>query len=73
LHAPYVITKPLHHSQKVIEENERGLTIELALQINFELEKEILGFGDGVEVLAPLKLRKVIQGRLSRALKYYQS
>jgi predicted DNA-binding transcriptional regulator YafY len=58
--APYVLTKPLHHSQKVVRESEKGVEINLKVKLNYELEREILGFGAGVEVLAPERLRKKI-------------
>ena len=44
--APYVLTKPLHPSQQLIEERDKGIIISIKVQINFELEREILGFGD---------------------------
>ncbi len=71
IHAPYVRTKPLHHSQQIIEQNHLGLTVELRLQLNFELEKEILSFGEGVEVLAPLRLRRTMGNRLKAAAQVY--
>lgn len=73
LHAPYVETKPLHHSQEVVERLENGIIIQLRVQLNFELEKEILGFGDGMYVLEPEKLRKNIQFRLRAGLAHYEA
>lgn len=70
-HAPYVITKPLHHSQQLLEDRSDGCLVSIKVQINFELEKEILGFGDGVTVLAPLALRKRIAWRLKESIKAY--
>jgi predicted DNA-binding transcriptional regulator YafY len=70
-HAQYVITKPLHHSQRIIEKDKEGVTIELKVQHNFELEKEILGLGDGVRVMAPGRLRRAIYSRLRRAAGHY--
>ncbi len=72
-HAQYVITKPLHHSQKVISKDNNGITLEIEVQINFELEKEILGLGDGVVVLAPQRLKRNITGRLKKALSRYSA
>ena len=40
--APYVLTKPFHHSQKEVGRDHYGVTISLKVQHNFELEKEIL-------------------------------
>jgi predicted DNA-binding transcriptional regulator YafY len=69
--APYVLTKPLHHSQKVIAENENGVEISIKVKLNFELEREILGFGDGVKVLAPEGLKKRIATILKNASSKY--
>jgi len=40
--------------------------------LNFELEREILGFGECVKVLAPRKLVAQIKRRLQDASKNYQ-
>jgi predicted DNA-binding transcriptional regulator YafY len=61
--APYIITKPLHGSQKDYE-HENGLLVKLKLIPNFELEQLILSFGERVEVLSPLSLRNRISDRL---------
>jgi predicted DNA-binding transcriptional regulator YafY len=71
LHAPYVETKPLHHSQQVKERTADGIIIQLIVQHNFELEKEILGFGEGMRVLQPERLRRVIRQRLQAGLDGY--
>ena len=57
--APYVLTKPLHHTQSVLEQFKDGsLTLSLELIHNLELEHMILGFGHHIEVLSPMILRK---------------
>ncbi|MBX7241141.1 MAG: WYL domain-containing protein [Bacteroidia bacterium] len=71
-HAPYIETKPIHHSQKVVENTDSGVIIELTVQLNFELEKEILSFGEGVTVLEPASLRKQIRARLEKSLNMYK-
>jgi predicted DNA-binding transcriptional regulator YafY len=71
-HAPYVLTKPIHHSQKLVEEREDGIVIELKVQHNFEIEKEILGFGEGMTVLEPKKLREALKKRIKNALNQYE-
>ncbi|WP_169818143.1 WYL domain-containing protein [Rufibacter ruber] len=70
--APYVLTKPLHHSQRVLERTGNGLIIQLQVQPNFELEREILGFGDCVKVLKPERLRRRIQEKMSNAAELYE-
>ncbi|GAB3794199.1 WYL domain-containing protein [Spirosoma humi] len=72
LHAPYVETKPLHQSQQVLERRHDGIVIQLTVQHNFELEKEILGFGDGMRVLEPERLRHNIQKRLQAGADSYK-
>eukprot|EP01132_Coremiostelium_polycephalum_P011667 gene11667-14286_t len=47
--APYILTKPLHHSQQILKEDELGLIIRIDVILNFELEREILGFGECME------------------------
>ncbi|WP_336516373.1 WYL domain-containing protein [Pollutibacter soli] len=63
--APYVLTKPLHSSQTIIKEDAAGIIIRLDVTLNFELDREILGFGEGIMVLAP----KILQNRIARKLK----
>ncbi|MBX2841050.1 MAG: WYL domain-containing protein, partial [Flammeovirgaceae bacterium] len=72
-HAPYVITKPLHPSQEVVNNDYYGVTISLEVQHNFELEKDILAFGDGVKVLAPNRLKRAVKDRLVGAVDLYQT
>jgi predicted DNA-binding transcriptional regulator YafY len=72
-HAPYVLTKPLHHSQELIEKDHYGVTIALKVQHNFELEKAILGFGEGVKVLAPDRLRRKIKERINANIDLYNT
>ncbi len=62
--APYVLTKPLHHTQQVINEDENGLIVRIDVIPNFELEREILGFGENIEVLGPRNLKKAINQRI---------
>lgn len=72
-HAPYVLTKPFHSSQKEIDRDAFGVTISLDVQHNFELEKEILGLGDGCKVLSPPRLRRNIKDRLQYGLDLYNT
>lgn len=69
--APYVETKPLHHSQQVLERTKDGIVIQLLVQHNFELEREILSFCEGITVLEPERLRRTIQRRLGTGAANY--
>lgn len=70
-HIPYLITKPLHHTQKLLKEEKDGTLISINVILNFELEREILGLGDYVTVLAPRILVKKIKQRIADSLKLY--
>jgi predicted DNA-binding transcriptional regulator YafY len=52
-HAPYIKTKPIHASQKIVEEVKGGTHFSIELIPNFELERELIGFGDGIKILSP--------------------
>jgi predicted DNA-binding transcriptional regulator YafY len=71
-HAPYIITKPIHHSQKVLKKEGDGTIFSIDVIWNFELEREILGFGEQLRVLAPKRLAGKIQARLKNTISKYQ-
>ncbi|MEM8567154.1 MAG: WYL domain-containing protein [Bacteroidota bacterium] len=71
--APYVLTKPIHQSQQLVEKNDEGIIISIHVQPNFELEREILGFGDSMKVISPPRLRSRIKERLNHAIDLYQT
>jgi predicted DNA-binding transcriptional regulator YafY len=54
--APYIITKPIHPSQKMEEKLSDGVIFSITVIPNFELERELLGFGNGLKVLSPESL-----------------
>lgn len=70
-HAPYVKTKPFHHSQEIIKEDENGTVFKICVQLNFELERLILGMGECITVLKPDKLKKRIYKSLTEAVQNY--
>ncbi len=71
-HAPYVLTKPLHHSQTLLKEDEQGVIVRIDVVLNFELEREILGFGECIKVLAPRLLASRIRKRFEKSVARYQ-
>ncbi len=71
--APYVITKPIHTSQTLLSRNEDGsITISLCVHHNYEIERLILGFGPGMTILKPTRLRRRIKSELRKALEQYE-
>lgn len=70
-HAPYVLTKPIHHSQKLLKQDESGIMIRIDVVLNFELERELLGFGECMKVLAPRLLVTKLKKRVAAAAHNY--
>jgi predicted DNA-binding transcriptional regulator YafY len=70
--APYVITKPLHHSQQMLRTEDDGMIFSIRVTWNFELERELLGFGEQIEVLSPKRLRNKIRYRIMEMQRKYQ-
>ncbi len=71
--APYVITKPLHHTQKLLKEVPDGKIFSIRVILNFELERELLGFGSKIRVFGPRILVKQIKEQLRKTLDNYTS
>lgn len=70
-HAPYMVTKPMHPSQKILKEDVDGTIFSISVIWNFELEREILGYADFIKVLSPKRLAGKIIGRSKRAAAQY--
>lgn len=71
-HAPYIITKPLHSSQKLIHVDAGGRIFSIRVVPNFELERELLGFGGKIKVLGPRILVKKMKDELKKMQAYYK-
>ena len=72
--APYIETKPIHHSQFVVERCEDGSAIfEICACENYELEKTLLEFGEDIKVLSPKPLVDRIRKRLKAAAEQYEA
>ncbi|MDG4945758.1 WYL domain-containing protein [Weeksellaceae bacterium KMM 9713] len=61
--APYILTKPLHQSQK-FKWVEDGLEVRIKVIPNYELEKLVLSFGEDVLVVSPSTFRQKIENRI---------
>ncbi len=69
--APYILTKPLHGSQKKLKEDESGVQISLEVIPNRELLQLIYSFGDDVTVIAPKDLAEKVRLTQSRSVNTY--
>jgi predicted DNA-binding transcriptional regulator YafY len=67
----YIRTKPLHLSQRIIEEAEGYAVISINVKVNKELESLILSFGDDMEIIAPASFRDRIAEKIQAMNKKY--
>jgi predicted DNA-binding transcriptional regulator YafY len=71
---PYILSKKIHDSQKLITSNADGsIIISLYLKQNFELEQFILGHGNHITVLQPASLSQKIKSQLLLTLANYDT
>lgn len=72
LQANYLRSLPLHSSQRELPQIDSGcVDFELCVVLNFELEIEILGLCEAVEVLEPGELRERVKERLTDTCRKY--
>jgi predicted DNA-binding transcriptional regulator YafY len=69
--APYIITKPIHPSQQIEEKLSDGVVFSITVIPNFELERELLGFGNGLKVLSPESLVKRLKNTVMSMQQLY--
>lgn len=67
----YVLTKPLHGSQKQDKTDEESRTISIEVIPNQELFQLLLSFGSDLEVLSPSVVKEEIQNRIINMNKIY--
>lgn len=71
--ALYIRTKPLHLSQREVGVDEDGnVTFEIDVIVNFELQRDILSFGENITVLAPQYLADKIRSCAEKITNNYE-
>ena len=71
---PYIRTKPLHGSQKVLTKLEdENVIIQIEVKENYELIQKILSFGEHMVVLEPAALREKIRNMIKLAGENYDT
>ena len=53
----FVLTKPIHLSQRIIKKSDEFAVISINVKPNYELDSKILSFGSNMEVLSPMTYR----------------
>lgn len=69
--APYILTKPLHNTQKSRTLENETLEVRIKVIINYELEMKILSFGEKVTVISPDSLVCKIKERIKKQFENY--
>lgn len=69
---PYILTKPLHGSQKKIESKADASIIEIEVIPNIELKQLILSYGEGMEVISPKSFRAQMKKVIDNMNRIYQ-
>jgi predicted DNA-binding transcriptional regulator YafY len=72
LQMPYIKTRPIHGSQRILEQNDEHAIVEIKVYNTYELKSILLSFGDNIEVLSPDSLRKELAEIISRMNEKYK-
>lgn len=67
----YLGSLKIHYTQQELACDKDEYRISLKMKITYDLIKEILSYGDAVEVVEPKSLRREIRKIYTNALKYY--
>ena len=67
------ITKPIHASQKVLEQREDGsMVFQIKVIVNHELIRDLMAYSEGVRVLSPDNLVLTMREHFAQGLKQYE-
>lgn len=69
----YLVSQPLHESQKIIKREEKFTLFEYDVLVTEELIRAILSYGGEMEVIAPTSLRKTIENRAKSLVALYKN
>lgn len=69
----YIKTKPLHMSQRVVEEGDDYAVVSINVKVNNELEAQLLSFGSDVEVISPASFRARISEKIKEMNQKYMN
>ena len=69
---PYLKTKPIHKSQKLVREENGGKIISFQAIVNIELMMVLLSYGKWIKVLAPPELRQKMKDNVKAMSNHYE-
>lgn len=72
--ASYILTKPIHSSQCLIEKDKTdgSMTFELEVVVNYELITQLIGFGAGIKILSPKSIVDRVAEVFRKGLELYK-
>ena len=70
----YIQTKPIHPTQKIIQENKEdgSCTFSINVVINFEMYSVFMSYGPGIQILRPRNAREYMRDKLKQAASMYE-
>lgn len=69
----YIVTKPVHHSQKLLCKKDDGCCIfEISVVLNFEFYSVMMSYGPGIKVLSPRVAVHFMKERTKEMAKLYE-
>jgi proteasome accessory factor B len=68
----YIKTFPLHESQRILEEKENIVILEIFIHTTNDIMMELLKYGSNVKVIAPISLQNKIKNSISEMSKLYK-
>lgn len=72
-HAPYLKSLPLHHSQRLIEDNGKYADFDFYLAPTYDFIMKLLRVGAMIEVISPMSLRQTMKGWISDMYELYKN
>ena len=67
----YIKTQAIHHSQRLIREDEESAVFKIEVFPNYELESTFLSFGETIRVLSPKSMVRQLYGRIEKMAEFY--
>jgi proteasome accessory factor B len=68
----YIKTFPLHESQRILDENEDSVIMEIYIHTTNDIKMELLKYGSDVKVISPISLQNEIKNRISEMSNLYK-
>jgi predicted DNA-binding transcriptional regulator YafY len=68
----YLLTSPIHHSQKLLANNQKLSRFSIQVIPNYELMRELLSYGKELKVISPKSMVKELKQEILQMRKNYR-